>query len=212
MPRSNRYFTRRLVSRSVYRNDRGAFISKEEGLRTGQRPQSLRYYEYTDTNGRRRSKAFVKRQRQRVITITQRGDLLRRESASTARDVEQLIPSPSFQTIQSQQFRRILNDAIDRGVTIGVQINDRLYSLEPEQMGDLERFYTEMEYEYIRIFEPITGGVYLQLLHAESPTAEMFDFDSLTTAPMDFDDDELTAANEEFQRNLKNLWRRYFPD
>ena len=74
----------------------------------------------------------------------------------------------------------------------------------------MERFFTEMEYEYIRIFEPLTGGVYLQLLHAESPEAEIFDFDSLTTAPMDIEDEELNQANEEFRNSVANIWRRYF--
>lgn len=142
--------------------------------------------------------------------MTQNGELMRRASAQTAREVAQMVPSPSFQTIQSQQFRRILNDAVSRGIRVGVQINDQLYEIAQDKIGDLERFYTEMEYEYIRIFQPLTGGVYLQLLHAESPEAEIFDFDSLTTAPQDFDDEELMAANAEFQRNLRALWRRYF--
>jgi hypothetical protein len=67
-----------------------------------------------------------------------------------------------------------------------------------------------MEYEYIRIFEPLTGGVYLQMLHADSANAELFDFDSLTTAPMDMSDEELNAANEEFQQNIRIIWNRYF--
>lgn len=210
MPPSGRFFTRRLVSRTVYRDDRGRFISREEGVRTGRIPQTQRFYEFRDNQGRRRSKAFVQRQRQRVITITQAGDLIRRESASTARQVQEMVPAPSFQTIQSQRFRSIFNDAVSRGVRIGVQFNDRLYELSEEQAGDLERFFTEMEYEYIRIFEPLTGGVYLQLLHAESPDAEIFDFDSLTTAPMGIDDEELQRANEEFRNSVQQIWRRYF--
>lgn len=210
MPPTGRFFTRRLVSRTVYRDDRGRFISRQEGLRQGQVPQTQRFYEFRDNQGRRRSREFVERQRQRVITITQAGDLVRRESATTARQVEELVPSPSFQTIQSQRFRSIFNDAVSRGVRIGVQFNDRLYELSEEQVGDLERFFTEMEYEYIRIFEPLTGGVYLQLLHAESPDAEIFDFDSLTTAPMDIEDEDLNQANEEFRNSVANIWRRYF--
>lgn len=210
MPPSGRFFTRRLVSRTVYRDDRGRFISREEGVRTGRIPQTQRFYEFRDNQGRRRSREFVQRQRQRVITITQAGDLIRRESASTARQVQEMVPAPSFQTIQSQRFRSIFNDAVSRGVRIGVQFNDRLYELSEEQAGDLERFFTEMEYEYIRIFEPLTGGVYLQLLHAESPDAEIFDFDSLTTAPMGIDDEELQRANEEFRNSVQQIWRRYF--
>ncbi len=210
MPPTGRFFTRRLVSRTVYRDDRGRFISRQEGLRQGQVPQTQRFYEFRDNQGRRRSREFVERQRQRVITITQAGDLVRRESATTARQVEELVPSPSFQTIQSQRFRSIFNDAVSRGVRVGVQFNDRLYELSEEQVGDLERFFTEMEYEYIRIFEPLTGGVYLQLLHAESPDAEIFDFDSLTTAPMDIEDEDLNQANEEFRNSVANIWRRYF--
>lgn len=136
--------------------------------------------------------------------------MIRRESATTARQVQEMVPAPSFQTIQSQRFRSIFNDAVSRGVRIGVQFNDRLYELSEEQAGDLERFFTEMEYEYIRIFEPLTGGVYLQLLHAESPDAEIFDFDSLTTAPMGIDDEELQRANEEFRNSVQQIWRRYF--
>ena len=199
MPPSGRFFTRRLVSRTVYRDDRGRFISREEGVRTGRIPQTQRFYEFRDNQGRRRSREFVQRQRQRVITITQAGDLIRRESASTARQVQEMVPAPSFQTIQSQRFRSIFNE-----------FNDRLYELSEEQAGDLERFFTEMEYEYIRIFEPLTGGVYLQLLHAESPDAEIFDFDSLTTAPMGIDDEELQRANEEFRNSVQQIWRRYF--
>lgn len=210
MPPTGRFFTRRLVSRTVYRDDRGRFISRQEGLRQGQVPQTQRFYEFRDNQGRRRSKAFVERQRQRVITVTQAGELVRRESATTARQVQEMVPSPSFQTIQSQRFRSILNDAVSRGVRIGIQFNDRLYELTEQQIGDLERFFTEMEYEYIRIFEPITGGVYLQLLHAESPDAEIFDFDSLTTAPMDIEDEELNQANEQFRNSVANIWRRYF--
>lgn len=210
MPPSGRFFTRRLVSRTVYRDDRGRFISREEGVRTGRIPQTQRFYEFRDNQGRRRSREFVQRQRQRVITVTQAGDLIRRESASTARQVQEMVPAPSFQTIQSQRFRSIFNDAVSRGVRIGVQFNDRLYELSEEQAGDLERFFTEMEYEYIRIFEPLTGGVYLQLLHAESPDAEIFDFDSLTTAPMGIDDEELQRANEEFRNSVQQIWRRYF--
>jgi len=209
MPLPQRYFTRRLVSRTVYRDSKGRFISKESALRRGIRPQTQRYYEFRDQSGKRRSKKFVSRQRRRVITITQAGELLRRESETTAQEVRQLIPEPSFQPIQSQQFRRILNDANQRGVKVGVQFGDQLYEIAPEQMGDLESFFTEMEYEYIRIFEPLTGGVYLQMLHAESPDAELFDFDSLTTAP-DLDDAELQRANEEFQNSIEQIWRRYF--
>jgi hypothetical protein len=207
-----RFFTRRLVSRTQYRDERGRFIKRENAIRLGLRPVTTRFYDYRDQNGRRRSKSFVQRQRSRVVTVTQNGEILRRESASTAREVEQMIPEPSFQTIQSQQFRRILNDAVNRGITIGVQFGDRLHHISADKIGDLESFYTEMEYEYIRIFEPLTGGVYLQLLHAEGTAAEIFDFDSLTTAPMDFDDAELNNANEEFQRSMKNIWRRYFGD
>ncbi len=210
MPPTGRFFTRRLVSRTVYRDARGRFISREEGVRTGVIPQTQRFYEFRDNQGRRRSRAFVERQRQRVITITQAGDLIRRESATTARQVQEMVPAPSFQTIQSQRFRSIFNDAVSRGVRIGVQFNDRLYELSEEQAGDLERFFTEMEYEYIRIFEPLTGGVYLQLLHAESPDAEIFDFDSLTTAPMGIDDEELQRANTEFRNSVQQIWRRYF--
>ena len=209
MPLPQRYFTRRLVSRTVYRDNKGRFISKESALRRGIRPETQRYYEFRDQNGRRKSRAFVQRQRRRVVTITQAGELLRRESESTAQEVRQLIPEPSFQPIQSQQFRRILNDANQRGVKVGVQFGDQLYEIAPEQMGDLESFFTELEYEYIRIFEPLTGGVYLQMLHAESPDAELFDFDSLTTAP-DLDDAELQQANEEFQESIQQIWRRYF--
>jgi len=209
MPLPQRYFTRRLVSRTVYRDNKGRFISKESALRRGIRPQTQRFYEFRDQNGRRRSKKFVSRQRRRVVTITQAGELLRRESETTAQEVRQLIPEPSFQPIQSQQFRRILNDANQRGVRVGVQFGDQLYEIRPEQMGDLESFFTEMEYEYIRIFEPLTGGVYLQMLHAESPDAELFDFDSLTTAP-DLDDAELQRANDEFRQSIEQIWRRYF--
>lgn len=209
MPLPQRYFTRRLVSRTVYRDNKGRFISKESALRRGIRPQTQRFYEFRDQNGRRRSKKFVSRQRRRVVTITQAGELLRRESETTAQEVRQLIPEPSFQPIQSQQFRRILNDANQRGVRVGVQFGDQLYEIRPEQMGDLESFFTEMEYEYIRIFEPLTGGVYLQMLHAESPDAELFDFDSLTTAP-DLDDAELQQANDEFRQSIEQIWRRYF--
>lgn len=205
-----RYFTRQLVERTVYRDERGRFISREQALRSGRMPQTQRFYRYRDQNGRIRSQTFVRRQRRRVITITQAGDLLRRESARTAQQVQEMVPSPSFQTIQSQQFRRILNDAVSRGVRLGVQFGDQLYEIAPDQVGDLERFFTEMEYEYIRLFEPLTGGVYLQMLHAESPNAEIFDFDSLTTAPQDFDDEELRQANAEFQSNIRALWRRYF--
>jgi hypothetical protein len=193
----------------VYRDSKGRFISKESALRRGIRPQTQRFYEFRDQNGKRRSKKFVSRQRRRVITITQAGELLRRESETTAQEVRQLIPEPSFQPIQSQQFRRILNDANQRGVKVGVQFGDQLYEIRPEQMGDLESFFTEMEYEYIRIFEPLTGGVYLQMLHAESPDAELFDFDSLTTAP-DLDDAELQQANDEFRQSIEQIWRRYF--
>ena len=209
MPLPQRYFTRRLVSRTVYRDSKGRFISKESALRRGIRPQTKRFYEFRIQNGKRRSKKFVSRQRRRVITITQAGELLRRESETTAQEVRQLIPEPSFQPIQSQQFRRILNDANQRGVKVGVQFGDQLYEIRPEQMGDLESFFTEMEYEYIRIFEPLTGGVYLQMLHAESPDAELFDFDSLTTAP-DLDDAELQQANDEFRQSIEQIWRRYF--
>lgn len=209
MPLPQRYFTRRLVSRTVYRDSKGRFISKESALRRGIRPQTQRFYEFRDQNGKRRSKKFVSRQRRRVITITQAGELLRRESETTAQEVRQLIAEPSFQPIQSQQFRRILNDANQRGVKVGVQFGDQLYEIRPEQMGDLESFFTEMEYEYIRIFEPLTGGVYLQMLHAESPDAELFDFDSLTTAP-DLDDAELQQANDEFRQSIEQIWRRYF--
>lgn len=205
-----RYFTRQLVERTVYRDERGRFISREQALRSGRMPQTQRFYRYRDQNGRIRSQTFVRRQRRRVITVTQAGDLLRRESARTAQQVQEMVPSPSFQTIQSQQFRRILNDAVSRGVRLGVQFGDQLYEIAPDQVGDLERFFTEMEYEYIRLFEPLTGGVYLQMLHAESPNAEIFDFDSLTTAPQDFDDEELRQANAEFQSNIRALWRRYF--
>jgi len=205
-----RYFTRQLVERTVYRDERGRFISREQALRSGRMPQTQRFYRYRDQNGRVRSATFVRRQRRRVITVTQAGDLLRRESARTAQQVQEMVPSPSFQTIQSQQFRRILNDAVSRGVRLGVQFGDQLYEIAPDQVGDLERFFTEMEYEYIRLFEPLTGGVYLQMLHAESPNAEIFDFDSLTTAPQDFDDEELRQANAEFQSNIRALWRRYF--
>jgi len=171
MPLPRRYFTKRLVSRTVYRDSKGRFVKKESALRRGIQPQTQRFYEFRDQSGNRKSKKFVTKQRRRVITITQTGELLRRESDTTAQEVRDLIPSPSFQPIQSQQFRRILNDANQRGIKVGVQFGDQLYEIEPEQMGDLESFFTEMEYEYIRIFEPLTGGVYLQLLHAESPDA-----------------------------------------
>ena len=207
---SERFFTRRLTSRTFYRDNRGKFISKAEGIRRGFLPTTSRFYIYQDPNGRRRSQSFVQRQRQRVVTVTQSGELLRRESPEVIQAVQEIIPKPSFQTIMSQRFRTILNDAVSRNKTIGVQINDNLYVIDRSQIGDLERFFTEIEYEYIRLFEPITGGVYLQLLHAEGINGEVFDFDSLTTAPSNLDDVELIEANNEFERGLRASWRRYF--
>lgn len=206
----SRIITRRLVSRNVYRDERGRFLKKVDAIRAGIIPTTQRYYEYRNAKGKRVSAKFAKKQKQKIITITQAGDLLRRESASTGREVSQIISQPSWQTIQSQQFRSIFNDAASRGVRIGVQFNDRLIEIPPDKLGDLISFFTEMEYEYIRIFEPLTGGVYLQLLHAESAEAELFDFDSLTTAPIGIEDAELRAANAEFQRNIELIWRRYF--
>jgi len=204
-----RYFTRRLVSRSVYRDEAGRFVKKTDAIRRGIVPQTQRFYEFRDSKGKRVSKNKVAKSRQKVITITQAGELLRRESSTTAKEVRQLIPRPSFQTIQSQQFRSIFNDAASRGVKIGVQIGDQLYEIPPEKYGDLISAFTEIEYEYIRIFEPLTGGVYLQMLHAESENAELFDFDSLTTAPGAMDA-ELEQANREFLANVQTIWRRYF--
>jgi len=208
---SSRYFTRRLSSQQTYRGSNGRFISAEEGIRRGITPVTSRFYAYQDNQGRRRSRRFVERQRQRVITLTQTGELLRRESASITRQVQEVIPSPSFQTIQSQRFRSILNDAVVRGKTIGVQFNDNLYVLDASQVGDLERFFTEIEYEYIRLFQTMLGGsVLLQLLHAEGVNGEIFDFDSLSTAPLDSNDEELNNADAEFRRGVSVSWRRYF--
>lgn len=208
---SNRYFTRRLTTRQFYRGDNGRFISQEEGIRRGVTPVTSRFYVFKDNRGRRRSREFVGRQRQRVVTLTQSGELLRRESPSVVRQVAEVVPSPSFQTIQSQRFRAILNDAVSRNKTIGVQFNDELYVLDDSQVGDLERFFTEIEYEYIRLFQTLLGGsLVLQLLHADGESGEVFDFDSLTTAPADFDDDELNEANAEFRRGVSASWRRYF--
>jgi|DEB0MinimDraft_3_1074331.scaffolds.fasta_scaffold94930_2 hypothetical protein len=211
MPLPQRYFTRKLTSRTVYRDDAGRFVSKEVALRRGLTPNTIRFYEYRDQNGKRRSQSFVSRQRKRVITVTQAGDLLRRESDSTAREVQNLIGEPSYQSIQSQQFRRILNDAVSRGVAIGVQYGDTLYEIPMEKVGDLESAFTEIEYEYIRLFEPLAGGVYLQMLHAESPNAELFDFDSFETGiPAEEDDEELRQAMQEFQESINQIWNRYF--
>lgn len=208
---TSRYYTRRLSSQQTFRGSDGRFISSEEGIRRGITPVTSRFYVYRDNQGRRRSKRFVTRQRQRVITVTQTGGLLRRESSEITRRVAEVVPSPSFQTIQSQRFRSILNDAVSRRKTIGVQYNDELYVLNESQVGDLERFFTEIEYEYIRIFQTLLGGsLVLQLLHAEGANGEIFDFDSLTTAPTDFDDDELNSANSEFRRGVSSSWRRYF--
>jgi len=208
---TERYYTRRLSSQRTFRGSDGRFISSEEGVRQGITPVTSRFYVYRDNQGRRRSKSFVKRQRRRVITLTQTGELLRRESSEITRRVAEVVPSPSFQTIQSQRFRAILNDAVSRRKTIGVQFNDDLYVLNDSQIGDLERFFTEIEYEYIRLFQTILGGsLVLQLLHAEGANGEVFDFDSLTTAPTDFDDDELNDANAEFRRGVSSSWRRYF--
>lgn len=207
----SRYFTKRLVSRTVYRDENGRFIKKETAIRRGLRPDTFRFYEFRDQNGKRRSKLFVKRQRRRVITVTQAGDLLRRESDSTAQEVRRMIEEPSFQSIQSQQFRRILNDAVSRGIPVGVQYGDTLYRIPLEKTGDLESAFTEIEYEYIRLFEPLAGGVYLQLLHAESPNAELFDFDSFETGiPVEDDDAELRQAIEEFNESIGRIWSRYF--
>ena len=210
MSRSERFFTRRLTSRQFYRDERGKFISKAEGIRRGIVPSTSRFYIYKENSGKRRSERFVQRQRQRIITITQSGEILRRESPAVIEQVSQVIPEPSFQTIMSQRFRTILNDAVSRGKTIGVQFNDQMYVLDETQVGDLERFFTEVEYEYIRLFEPITGGVYLQMLHAEGMTGEVFDFDSMTTSPTDLDDEELNQANDEFRQSMQQSWRRYF--
>jgi hypothetical protein len=205
-----RAITRRLVSRNVFRDEKGRFVKKADAIRQGIMPTTQRFYEYRNAKGKRVSARFAKKQKQKIVTITQAGDMLRRESATTARQVSQIIEQPSWQTIQSQQFRSIFNDAASRGVKIGVQFNDVLYNIPKDKLGDLMSFFTEMEYEYIRIFEPLTGGVYLQMLHAESANAELFDFDSLTTAPIGIEDEELRRANEEFQRNIRTIWRRYF--
>lgn len=205
-----RYFTRQLVERTVYRDDRGRFVGREEGIRRGFLPQVQRFYRYRDQNGRVRAAEFVRRQRRRVITVTASGQVLQRQSQRGLSEAPDLIASPSYQTIMTQQFRRILNDAVSRGVRVGVIYGGQLYEISPEQVGDLEAFFTEAEYEYLRLFQPLTGGVYLQMLHAESPDAEVFDFDSLTTAPNDFDDDEISAANQAFRDAVSAAWRRYF--
>jgi hypothetical protein len=208
--RPQRYFTRQLTTRTVYRDGQGRFISREEGIRRGLLPQTQSFYTYRDQNGRVRSASFVRRQRRRVITVTASGQQLSRQSEVAPTQVPEMIAAPSFQTIMTQQFRRILNDAVSRGVRIGVIFQGQLYEIAPQQVGDLESFFTEVEYEYLRIFEPLTGGVYLMMLHAESPNAEIFNFDSLTTAPDGLTDPEINAANEEFLRSVLNAWRRYF--
>lgn len=205
-----RYFTRQLVERTTYRDSRGRFISREDAIRSGVQPSIQRFYRFRDQNGRIRSASFVRRQRRRIITITADGGQLRRRSEQGPTATGPMIDAPSYQTIMTQQFRRILNDAVQRGVRIGIIFGGQLYEISPEQVGDLEAFFTECEYEYLRLFQPLTGGVYLQMLHAESPDAEVFDFDSLTTAPSGFDDEQVDAANREFLNSVRIAWGRYF--
>jgi hypothetical protein len=211
-----RFFTRQLTTRQVYRNAEGRFVSATEGLRQGIVPQVMRYYTYRDQRGRVRSEDFVRRQRQRIITVRtgrNAGQQLTRQSSQPAAPEPDLIQRPTFGMIQSQQVRSLLNNAVAEGSTVGVVIGGELYALTPDQIPDFDSFFSELEYDYIENFsEQLGGGVYMRIGFADSPSADVFNFDMLTATPDGSaeNDPEFADAQRAFRQRMGILWHRYF--
>jgi hypothetical protein len=115
--------------------------------------------------------------------------------------------------IQSQQVRSLLNNAVGAGSTIGVVMGGQLYALSPDQIADFDSFFSELEYDYIENFsEQLGGGVYMRIGFADSPSADVFNFDMLTATPDGSaeTDPEFANAQRAFRQRMGILWRRYF--
>lgn len=228
---AERFFIRQLQSRTVYRDDNGKFVKREQAIRRGLRPSTETYYVYKRADGKRVSASVAEKSKKKIVTVTRTGDLLQRQSKEVKKKVREIMPEPSFQETAGQQFNSMVNDAIDRNAKVGVQFGGNLYELTPQQMPDLQAFYHEMEAEYIRLFKDITGGVYLTFLHAISPdlSSEVYDFDvmhqtgdivqgqnlenrGLDSNLNESNDPRIQAANEAFRNKQIGLWNKYFGD
>lgn len=196
MPTSSRYFTRELTSRVSYRNSRGQFISREEGLRQGVTPEITRFYTYRRANGRIVSREFAERQRQRIVTISNEEELRRTSQRSATRQAQDRLEGEgvTFLPVFGQQVRRLLLEATTNNDNIGVILRGSFYELDSTQFADLQNMWLEISNEYVRLFDRLIGLSGFMIDVVDEGNNVVLDLDSLS--PVLPESEELEGFDE----------------
>ena len=212
MPQSSRYFTRELTSRVSYRNSRGQFISREEGLRQGVTPEITRFYTYRRADGRRVSRAFAERQRQRIITISNEQELRRTSQRSATRQAQTSLENEgvTFLPVFGQQVRRLLLEATTNNDNIGVILRGSFYELDSTQFADLQNMWLEISNEYVRLFDNLIGLSGFMVDVVDEGSSLVLDLDSLTpTLPESEELDGFEEASSDFRMFILQSFNRF---
>jgi hypothetical protein len=212
MPQNNRYFTRELTSRVSYRNSRGQFISREEGIRQGVTPEITRFYTYRRSDGRRVSRAFAERQRQRIVTISNEQELRRTSQSTATRQAQNELEGQgvTFLPVFGQQIRRLLLEATTNNDNIGVIIRGNFYELDSTQFADLQNMWLEISNEYVRLFDNLIGLSGFMVNVVDEGNNVILDLDSLSPILPEGEDLEgFPEASSDFRMFVLSSFNRF---
>lgn len=182
-----RYFIREEKVTATFRDEKGRFISKEEGIKRGLTPKETKRVEYRTREGRFVSEEKVKRSKRKIVDVVRGKDGVLRD-----KDLKiggKKIPKPQFNDILGQQMRGKLSEAISAGDRIGFVYKGRFYPVTPEMFGKIQDAWQNLSYAAVKLFKD-GDSLYYTIGIAEGPDSLVIDFDSVVPSEIDPDEPE----------------------
>lgn len=184
---TQRYFIRQEVKRTTFRDEKGRFISKEEGIKRGLIPTEVTRTEYRTRSGKFVSEDKVKRSKKKIVDVVRGKDgVLRGKDFKIG---GKKIPKPQFNDILGQQMRGKLSEAIASGDRIGFVYKGRFYPVTPEKYGKIQDAWMQLSYAAVKLFKS-GDSLYYTIGIAEGPDSLVLDLDSVVPSEVDPDEPE----------------------
>jgi len=204
---SSRYFVREKVTRLVFRDDKGRFVSKESAIRKGILPVESSYEVFRDKRGRMVSRDKVKRSKRKIVDVVRGKDGILRTGEGLLIGGKK-IPDPVFGEILGQQMRGKLSESISNGDRIGFIYKGRFYPVLPTMYGKIQDAWILLSNLAVKVFKE-GDSLYYVVPIAEGPDSLVMDFDGILPSEMDKDGPEFNALKREFYRSADLLLKDF---
>jgi len=203
---AQRYFIREQVRRITFRDEKGRFVSKEEGIRKGLLPVETVSTQFRDKKGRIVSSDKVKRSKRKVVDVVRgkNGEMIGKGLKIGGKS----IPTPVFGEILGQQMRGKLSEAIANGDRIGFIYKGRFYPVASTMIGKIQDAWLLLSKLAVDVFKK-ADSLYYVVPIAEGPDSLVIDFDGILPSEVEKSDPEFKGLMRDFYRKADKVLKDF---